>query len=205
MYRERERKTTRWRKIRNKIIAQRLHFALVMSSFFLLLRLLLLIFCALHQLHTYRKMLRSHCSTLAVGASDISSKRMQRMSVNVIFSIVYCMHFIWYFIVGIARSRQIRCLNRLSNRGFVPKRIFLHFSQRRFFSSLQHRSLSLSLLCSHLLSTLIRNHNCTILKSRSHTNYALSPYSIILLYAICINTTQSRINQAKPNQTESIQ
>lgn len=148
-------------------------------------------------------MLRSRCSTLTVWAPDISSKSMRRMWVNVIFSIVYRMHFIWYFIVEIARSRQIRCLNRLSSRGFAPKRIFLHFSNDCF--SFNHLTLSFSLFPSfssqHLFAIRIvhfwnRDH--------TQTTFTRFPYSIILLYAICINTTQSKINQAKPNWINSI-
>lgn len=57
------------------------------------------------------------------------------MSVNVIFSIVYCMHFIWYFIGAIARSLSewICSLSRLSNREFDLKGFSCTFHWTEYF------------------------------------------------------------------------
>lgn len=58
------------------------------------------------------------------------------MSVNVIFSIVYCMHFIWYFIGAIARSLSewICSLSRLSYREFDLKAFSCTFHWTEYFS-----------------------------------------------------------------------
>lgn len=57
------------------------------------------------------------------------------MSANVIFSIVYCMHFIWYFIGAIARSLSewICSLSRLSNREFDLKGFSCTFHWTEYF------------------------------------------------------------------------
>lgn len=57
------------------------------------------------------------------------------MSANVIFSIVYCMHFIWYFIGAIARSLSewICSLSRLSNREFDLKGFSCTFHWPEYF------------------------------------------------------------------------
>lgn len=133
------------------------------------------------------------------------------MSVNVIFSIVYCMHFIWYFIGAIARSLSewICSLSRLSNREFDLKgfsctfhwteyfSIFLSFFIWFFFSRVSY---SLFLYLSFILFP--NESRWYIFRNRDHIwNYMLFfHFHSIGCIAICINTTQTKVNQAKPNQ-----
>lgn len=113
-----------------------------------------------------------------------------KMSLSVIFSIVYCMHFIWYFIVAIARSQSewICSFSRLSNSKCNLKGISctFHWTGRgMFFLCLFSCSCFFLVFSTYSLNL---NLNSTLLKSRSHKTTFSIPFPWHCLLAICIST-----------------